>query len=292
MRIEYDQNYGYVSDAWKQYFQGSSCSAGAAGKRYFYHDKVWTNDIDHVCIDLLPMQNAQAVSTLIGLSGGNVISGDRLMNLAQSKTEILKKILPATIEQGKPVDLYDSDPQTVFACKIKRKFAEWDLVAFFNPDLIKSVNKKFSFDRLWLDSNKTYLCFDFWNEKFIGEISKNIDVTINPGSVVLYSLHEKVSFPIIISTNRHIKQGAVEIEDTYFDSEKNILHCTSVSPVGSSHSVFVYVPGPFGWIPENGKIYQYNKDFTIRSVDKNLLRVDLTFTDSDKKEWSIDFRKY
>jgi hypothetical protein len=290
MRIEYDQNYGPEA-AWKQYFIGSSSSAGAAGKRYFYHDKVWTNDIDHVCIDLLSLPKAQAAATLIGLSGGNIMSGDRLMNLSASKMEVLKKIFPATIEQAKPVDLYDTDPQTVFSCNLKRTFGQWDVVAFFNPDLKKSITRNFDLRRMWLDTAKTYLCFDFWNETFAGEITKNITVTVCPGSVALFSIHEKTAYPQIISTNRHVKQGAVEIVDTHFDSLTNILYGTSVSPKGSEHSVYIYLPATYDWSPRDSKIYEYSRNYTIRKVQNNILRVDVMFADSDTLNWAAHFTK-
>ena len=94
MRVEYDQNYGYREEVWKQYFGGPSCSAGAAGKRYFFHNRTWINDVDHLCMDLLSDNQAKAAATIIALSGGNTMSGDRLPQLTASKMEILKKVFP------------------------------------------------------------------------------------------------------------------------------------------------------------------------------------------------------
>ncbi len=291
MRIEYDQNYGFSADAWKQYFIGSSSSAGASGKRYFYHNKLWVNDIDHVCLDLLSEQNAEAVVTLIGLSGGNIISGDRLMNLSNSKKEILRKILPGTIEHAVPVDLLENEPQIMFASHINRKFGQWDILALFNPDLQQNLKVNLKLARLWLDSTKTYLFFDFWNEKFIGEFSQNIGFTINPGNVRLFSIHEKPLQPKIISTNRHIKQGALEISDSYYDTSQNVLYGISNSPEGSSHSIFVYVPDGYNWSPENGKIYEYHQHYTIRKIEDNIIRVDVFFNYKYSIEWEIQFLK-
>ena len=91
MRIEADINYGYAGAAWKQYFQDPACSAAAAAKRYYFHRRTWVNDVDHVCIDLLTVQQAEAAATSIALSGGNMISGDRLVDLDPVKLEILKR---------------------------------------------------------------------------------------------------------------------------------------------------------------------------------------------------------
>ncbi len=154
MRIELDQNYGYSKDAWKQYFLNSSSSAPAVAKRYYFHKKTWINDADHICISLLSHLQAQAAATIIALSGGNTISGDRLTELDNTKLEIIKKVIPSFGETARPVDLFDTDLQTVFALKIKKPFAEWSVIGFFNPDLEKAVVRNYSLERLWLDPDR------------------------------------------------------------------------------------------------------------------------------------------
>jgi hypothetical protein len=292
MRVEYDQNYGYAPSAWQQYFVGNSCSAGAAAKRYFFHNKVWINDIDHVCIDLLSYQNAQAAATLIGLSGGNTMSGDRLLNLDETKLEILEKIFPATIEQARPVDLLDQDPQMIFDCNISRPFDSWEVLAFFNPDRDHHLTKTLAIDRLGLDPGKKHLCFDFWEQRFAGEISQQIEVTINPGSVKLLSVHEAKNRPQVIATNRHVKMGAVEIENETFDRQTETLTVTSTGPANSKHSVYVYIPEGYDWSPQGGKIYAFNKNITMRKTEDHILRIDLEFDTTGKILWSTRFDRY
>ena len=91
------------------------------------------------------------------------------------------------------------------------------MVGFFNPDLNEKVVKEISGATLWLDPDKTYLCYDFWKEQFLGEVLKDFRVNVDPGSVTLLSFHEKKDVPQFISTTRHVMQGAVEIEDIRFD---------------------------------------------------------------------------
>lgn len=289
MRIEYDQNYGYRENAWKQYFGGSSSSAGAAGKRYYFHNKSWINDIDHLCMDLLPGLNSQAAATLISLSGGNIMSGDRLINLENTKLDILKKVLPGTIENGRPVDLLENDPQTVFSCHISRDFAQWDLIAFFNPDPDQIRTVKYGLERFWLDTTKVYLCFDFWNEKFVGEITDSLQTTIFPGSVSLFSMHIKTGFPQVIATNRHIKQGAVELNTVRYDHLNYELSGTSIAPRGTKHSVFIYIPETYYWQPQDSRIYELNEQYSARMVSNNILRIDVSFNKAEMTSWKIHF---
>jgi len=289
MRIEYDQNYGYSQDAWKQYFIGPSSSSGAAGKRYYFNNKAWVNDADHICIDMLSLPQSQAAASLIALSGGNTMSGDRLLTLDASKLEVLKKVFPSTGENAKPVDLWDSDMQTTFAVNIRRKFGEWTIAGFFNPDLNQMAVKRFPVQRLWLDPQKTYLCYDFWKEQFVGEVSKDLCVDVEPGNVTLLSFHEKTDVPQFISTTRHVMQGAIEIEDISFDTLNSVLSGVSVAPEGSSYSVVVYIPDTYQWSPKQGKLYDDFENYTVKKVDNNILRIYLHFDKATKINWKVNF---
>ncbi len=290
MRIEYDQNYGSAENTWTQYFKGSSCSAGAQGKRWFFHNNAWTNDIDHVCMDILSENEAQAVATLIGLSGGNTMSGDRLPNLDPVKIEILKKIFPSTPEYAVPADLKENDPQTIFYCKVERDYDNWTLGAFFNPDRKWPIKKKVTAKNLHLNPLKSYLAFNFWKQHFQGEFNDTLIVDIPEGSVTLLSIHEKTGHPQVLGTNRHVKQGAVEIESASFDVTSNIFSAISSGPSTSQHSVFVYVPENYFWQPDGGRIYELHEGYTIRQYSENVVRVDLNFGKAQKINWQISFR--
>ena len=135
MRIEADVYYGFSEAAWETYFRHPACSASAAAKRYYFHKRTWINDVDHLCTDLLNNQQAEAAATLIAMSGGNMMSGDRLTHLEPYKIEVLKKITPAFGQAAVPVDLFDTDMPSVFALRIKKPFGEWTVAAFFNADL-------------------------------------------------------------------------------------------------------------------------------------------------------------
>lgn len=291
MRIEYDQNYGYYENVMKQYLWGESCSAGALGKRFFYHKKAWINDIDHICIDLLPNRQAETVASLIALSGGNTMSGDRLYTLDASKMEILKKAFPASGEYARPVDLLESDPQTVFVTHIERPFAQWSVAGFFNPDINKSVQKTFSLDRLSLCPDSTYLCFDFWNKRFAGEITSAITTEVAPGGVTLLSLHSKQGIPQVVSTDRHILQGAVELSNVVYDRDNNTLSGTSCGPQNSAHSVYIYVPKGYDWYPQYGKLYDDMGQYSIKKTEPRIVRIDLKFKDEQTIAWKINFRR-
>jgi hypothetical protein len=289
MRIELDQNYGFAEAAWKQYFLESSSSGPAAAKRYYFNKRTWTNDADHVCINLLTITQARAAASLIGLSGGNIISGDRLTELDISRMEILKKILPSFGEAAKPADLFDSDRPSVFSLKIKKTFGEWTIAGLFNSSQSEVITKTIPLKKLWLDPLKKYVVYDFWMERLVGETSGNLEVSILPESVTLLSIHEKKNIPHFISTDRHILQGAVEIDDIQWDAQTNTLNGISSGPAYTSHNVMVYIPEGVGWQQD---VHPLNKDlenYSIKQTDNQLLKVHLKFTEGRTIKWNIRF---
>ncbi|HEX5150404.1 MAG TPA: glycoside hydrolase family 36 protein [Parafilimonas sp.] len=287
MRIELDVNYGFAGTAWDTYFLHPASSTSAAAKRFYFHKRTWVNDADHICMDLLNHQQSEAAATIIALSGGNMMSGDRLTQLDPYKLEILKKITPSFGEAAIPVDLFDDAMQSVFALKIKKSFAEWSVVAFFNASLTEAVEKKFPMERLWLDPNKTYLVFDFWRQQFVGEITNEIIVTVQPGSVTLLALHEKTGKPQFISTDRHVLQGAIEMENVFWNEDTKTISGTSMAPLNTAHNVFVYVPEEHPWTWSGSGLFRDHEAYSLKLFDKHIIRVHVNFEKAEKINWEI-----
>jgi len=287
MRVEAGVNYGFSKTAWETYFLHPASSASAAAKRYYFHKRTWINDVDHICLDLLSNQQSEAAATLIAMSGGNLVSGDRLTQLDEYKLDILKKITPSFGQAATPVDLFDDPMQSVFTLKIKKSFAEWTVVGLFNASLTETVEKKFSLRRLWLEPNKTYVAFDFWRQQFIGELTGEIKITVQPGSVVLLALHEKSGNPQFISTDRHVLQGALETEDVIWNENTKSISGISKGPLNSSHNVFVYIPQRYPWTWSGSGLFQDHDAYSLKLVDDNIVRVHVNFEKSDKVKWEI-----
>ncbi len=226
------------------------------------------------------------------MSGGNMMSGDRLTELDQYKLDILKKITPSFGQASTPVDLFDEDIPTAFSIKIKKPFAEWTVAAFFNPSLKDAVRKTFPVQRLWLSADKKYLAFDFWNQQFVGEVTNEIDITIPPGGVKLLALHEFSGIPQLLSTDRHVLQGAVEIEDLRWNKDTTILTGLAVGPPGTSHKVYVYIPEAHDWTWGGYVLFQDYTSYTLKLVHKNVVQIHVRFGDDGRVQWNINVDKF
>jgi len=287
MRIEADVNYGYAAAAWTQYFEGPACSLAAAAKRYYFHRRTWVNDTDHVCLELLTPPQAEAAATCIAISGGNLISGDRLVDLDAAKLEILKKVLPSYGAAAVPVDLFDADVPTMFVWHVQRPFAAWHVLAFFNTDLHRPAERRFAFRRLGLDPAQTYLAFDFWKQRFLGDVANELGVAAQPGSVTLLALHAATGKPQVLSTSRHVTQGAIELEDVRWSEAERTLRGISLGPPHSAHDVFVHVPGERPWTWERGARSRDYEEYSVKLVDASVARVRVRFAAEGRVEWKV-----
>jgi hypothetical protein len=293
MRIEWDVNYGFSDAAWDTYFTHHAGSAAAAGKRYYFHKRTWVNDVDHLCTDLLSNEQSQAAATLIAMSGGNMMSGDRLTQLDIRKLEIFRKTLPSYGEAAIPIDLFDNDIPTIYSLHVKKSFAEWTVVGIFNPARTEMKEAKLFMTRLGLDAGKIYLGFDFWKEEFVGEISAEMKVRVNPESVMLLALHEKTGRPQFISSDRHVIQGAIETEAAHWNEERKTFSGNSIGPKGSSHNVYVYIPEAHPWKWGSGyTLYRDYETYSLKLVDSHIIRVHLRFDQSDRIEWEIRYDEF
>jgi hypothetical protein len=287
MRIELDQ----PPVNWKQYFLESASTAPAMAKRYYFHKRTWVNDADHVCLGLLTVPQAQAAATLVALSGGHMISGDRLPDLDATRLEILKKVFPSYGEAARPVDLFDTDRHSVFALRIEKPFGTWTVAGFFNRSENEPAEHVFPLDRLWLDPAKTYLAFDFWRERFHGEVTREIRVKVPPSSVTLLALHEKRGQPQVLSTDRHVLQGAVELEQVAWNAETRILQGTSLGPVDTAHNVWVHIPEAHPWFQGGPFLFHDFSGYTLKMMDPHILEIRVRFTGGTRVAWTADLGK-
>ncbi len=289
MRIELDQNYGFSKAAWRQYFEEGSSSAPAAAKRYCFHNRTWTNDADHVCLQHLSIPQAQAAATLIALSGGNVLSGDRLTDLDPCRMEILRKIFPSYGKAARPLDLLDSDRPAVFYMTIRKSFAEWGILGVFNADLHQPTRRSISLTRMGLDPKRAYVAYDYWMDRLVGTVTDPLEVDVAPGSVTLLAIHERLDRPQVISSDRHVLQGAIELEEVHWMEETRTLRGVSKGCPHRTDRLTILLPEAIPWVQGPPVLYRDFGSYSIKLVEENLLRVWLRFEEQEVIRWEVGF---
>ena len=118
---------------WEQYTGRFYANAPAAAKRYYFHGRTWINDDDQLGLAWLTPSQAEAAATIIAMSGGTVISSDRLVDLDPGRMETLTKILPAYGIAARPIDLFRNQ----FPCRcpvhLKPPYEKWIFMPSWMP---------------------------------------------------------------------------------------------------------------------------------------------------------------
>jgi hypothetical protein len=270
---------------WNQYAGSYNSTISAVAHRYYFHNRTWINDPDHLRTNGLTIPEAQSAATIIALSGGTVISGDKLYELDRERLDILKKILPASGQAARPIDLFENPLPELFAGPIHAAWGDWTLVGDFNTRSIPTARTR-SLAKVGLDPKKTYLAYDFWSQEFVGEVRGQISYKIDGHSVRLISLREKTGVPQMLGTDRHVTQGAVELADVKWNPATKTLSGAALGKPGMSWQIAVYAPGAYRCRASslNLKVEPIQEKSTV-------IRAQVKFETTDRIEWSLQFDK-
>ncbi|MCA9417823.1 MAG: hypothetical protein KC917_16210, partial [Candidatus Omnitrophica bacterium] len=206
------------------------------GLRWYKARTVFTYDTDAKNYDRLVPKNRDGLRQLLTMS---YVTGFRLL-LATSFEEMnpeqvldLSRIYPQHQEPRsfRPLDAFSEDPRKhpeVYALDLGP--AELCLV-LLNSDVTRE--KELSIDLelpqvdggLSLNPDKEYHVFDFWNDRYRGTRSgkTTLKQQLRPGEARVLSIRALESRPQILSTNRHLLQGALDLKKERWDSEKKVL---------------------------------------------------------------------
>lgn len=208
----------------------------------FHHlnDIVWRNDPDYMCLRV-PVEQARAWASLTAMAGGHVMVSDPIKDYDAERVEILRKVGPPM--QLKPVNVAQLGPDPEFFKLDAAKGGERWLVTtrFAWGD---QAAREVSLDALGLNPDQTYLVFDFWKSKFLGQAGGKFSFdALKDGSCQTVSFRPLTSHPQVLGTDRHIGQGVYELENVKWD--KNELSGTMQRGKGAQWSLYLHVPA--GW---------------------------------------------
>lgn len=285
---------------WGQYNNPQGGTAAAASRRYYFHGKTWIADVDHIGLSLLTPSQAQAAATLVAMSGGTIISGDRLTDLDPQRIEILARVLPAYGAAARPIDLFRNDLARVFAIPIHRDFGDWTILSIFNYDPKAPLIETISLSEAGLDNSRSYLAFEFWTQTLLGEFQGTMTARLSPGSVQLLSLRESQPHPQIIGTSRHFTQGGRELKDQRWAEPE--LHAILYGEAGTSNEIFIHMPSRWRF-PGDDTVYQYQRSdyaakvlnpvsgYGSRNFHADVLRLFFQFERSGELTFTVPFER-
>lgn len=211
-------------------WNGFKVALDATMKFYYLHNIAWYCDPDVMLLrSPLTVDQARAWATLQGLTGQALMASDRMMDLSSERVEIMKRVYPAT--DIRPLDLFPSHTNKhIWDLKIAHLGRNYDVVGVFNFGEHTTKHLLLRWKDLGLPPGVQVHVFDYWNQEYLGCWEAGIHVEVAPTSCRVLTLLPTDQSIQLISTNRHITQGWVDLVALSFDER-------SLTFRGNSHVV-------------------------------------------------------
>jgi hypothetical protein len=218
-----------------------------------------------------------------------MISGDRLPDLDPARLDILTRVLPTYGVAARPLDLFDRDRPELFALHVQSTFGAWWLVGYFHWDEEAEVTRILPLSRLGLSPAQSYLVYTFWTQQLVAESNDAVTLRFPPATVHLLAIHPKQGRPQVLGTDRHYTQGAIELTRVQWDAMQNTLSGLALGAPGQSWTLTIYVPAGFAWAADMFSELSLSPGVVVQAYEPPLLRLQLTFTNTDRLAWSVVF---
>ena len=217
---------------------------------YSLHNVVQYLDPDNLVLREEFNTRAQAVSraSFLGLIGVPITIGDDLTLLPEERVEILRRTLPALdihpMEVKRPADPVQNREYTYVNLFIRTRWEEYQIVDVFNRTQ-RDVPVTLTPEELDLEPEEEYLIFDFWNARFWGHHRGPISLRLTPCESQVLAIRRAEPRPQLVSTSRHITQGACELQDLHWDPDTLTLSGVSRMIGGEDYSLYISIPKGF-----------------------------------------------
>lgn len=138
---------------------------------------------------------------------------------------------------------------------------------------------------LGLDSNKEYAAYEFWSKRYLGTCRTTLRVTdLTANGIASIALRETTAHPQLVSTNRHLSQGGVDLVKVEWSASADTLTGTSKVVAGDRYELAVRVPAGF-----TIHAATFAGQAAEAATDGELLRVSFTPTATTEVPWRIAF---
>ena len=171
--------------------------------------------------------------------------------------------------------------------EINKPFESWNVLARFNFNDFDLPEMKVTFNELGLSEENEYLVYEFWSNRFVGKFKNEFPlVKTLPREVQMYGIRKKLKHPQIITSNRHISQGGVDLINVIWNENTYLLSGKSKLVKHDPYTLILFVPKDFKL---NSAKMNGEKVEIIR--DGNSVTISYVSKKTQEIEWNLDFKK-
>jgi hypothetical protein len=269
-----------------------------SGLRWYKNRVVVNYDMDAKNLLKAKPANRDGVRKLLTMAyvaSGRLLLANSFAKLSPDYIHDLSRIYPfhAQPQSARPVDAFTNRFPQVYDFAVS---PEWHQLTFYNTDNEKAtrVGVDFAghtaFGGLGLAADRSYYVYDFWNDKLVGKVPGRgrFEQELRPGEARILSVRAAADHPQVLSTNRHLMQGYVELSDVTWDAAGNKLSGKAKVVGGEPLVVTLALNGyrATGSEAKDGK-----STVTPAGAPDGLARLTLETAENAQVEWTVSFGK-
>jgi hypothetical protein len=202
------------------------------------------------------------------------------------RLNLLKKSLPAHDAVSRPVDLFERQIPAIWFVSDSLSQPGCFVLGLFNWRQQDSLKLNVRLNDLGLDG--TYYCYDYWQQKRLENLSDSIGITVPPASCRILALRRIVDYPVVISTNRHVTQGMIDIRREDWSVAETCLRGQSELVANTPYTLLIALPADSTrWRVRN--IMTEPALPVSFELEGQVLRVEFYSVQQQRVEWQIGF---
>jgi hypothetical protein len=271
-------------------WDGFKFALRATMEYYFLHNIAWYTDPDVLVVRApLPLEQARAWATLEGLTGQSLLTSDRLTDLSAERVELLRRVYPAV--DIVPMDLFKSDRnKRIWDLKVNHLGRNYDVVGLFNFDETKAAPTYVSWKDLGLPEDKLVHVFDFWNKEYLGAWENGVSLELAPASTRVLTLLPQEDHPQLISTNRHLTQGWVDLVSQTYNPANNSYQGRSRVIRNDPYEVRFVFPRGKNFVIKQASASSVNGPLAVKiSNHQGWATVEFNSSRTTEVKWNVSF---
>ena len=133
---------------------------------------------------------------------------------------------------------------------------------------------------------RKYFVYEFWTNQYIGLYKNRFNIPeLKTNGIASYAIRENKGRPQLLSTNRHLSQGAAELEKLAWDGKT--LNGRSHVIAGDEYEMTFFIPK--GYLLKSVSLLSGER-LNINN-EGNICKVKYTPAKTESIEWLLDFTK-
>ena len=205
------------------------------GLRWYKNRTVFDYYPDSKTMHDCSIEIRQSMLTMVYLTSGRIELATSFTLFTPEMTHDLTRLYPAYREPftARPLDAFTgvADPR-VYDLELA---PEWHQVALFNSGskrdkvVVPLSGDRASTGAIGLDAAASYYVYDFWSDSLLGKFpgTATLERTLAPSACAMLSVRKAQPNPQVLSTNRHVLQGWVDLSNVQWDAAARQLTGTA-----------------------------------------------------------------